>query len=55
MLGYLLVRVELGFYPGCNVLVLIRVKWPNRGLSEGLRKPLFFGNHDECAKRFHRF
>jgi len=26
LLGELLVKVKLGFYPGCNVLVLIRVR-----------------------------
>ncbi|KAL5137948.1 hypothetical protein HKD37_10G028225 [Glycine soja] len=32
----LLVRLESGFYYGYNVLVLIRVRWPNRGLSGGM-------------------
>ena len=34
------------------MLGLIRVRWPNRGLSGGVRSPYFFsGNRDERAKR----
>ncbi|KAL5184330.1 hypothetical protein HKD37_17G048048 [Glycine soja] len=29
-------KIELEFYYGYNVLVLIRVRWPNRGLSGGM-------------------
>ncbi|RZB75872.1 hypothetical protein D0Y65_034393 [Glycine soja] len=45
------IRLELEFYFGYNVLALIRVRWPNKGLSEGVRNPCFSGNCDERAKR----
>ena len=37
---------RIRFYFGYNVLALIRVRWPNRGLSEGVRSPYFSGNHN---------
>ena len=42
---------RIRFYFGYNVLALIRVRWPNKGLSEGVRNPCFSGNCDERAKR----